>query len=201
MQIKIPDPKFVLFLTDWGLCSTFIYMAYSSALSIIYLFNKRNTFIQSECIWKFSQFLFIAALDLELVVTSAYWVSQLFIDTDDPRIKTEIRLQHFVPCLFMAIEFGFNHMRMKFRHFILLQFIYLPYLVLNVLYTYISGQGVYPVVDWDNLQSIGAIFFIEGLAVIFCLITREFSKCKPNYNHSNDLLAKEEDEPSCVITE
>ena len=89
-------------------------------------------------------------------------------------------LDHSLPLTCLLLDYGFNLMPFVGKHAIVVGVFGFLYAMVNLTYEKVAGEGVYPFLMWDTVETgAGSLFtFMGGPLIFFGLLVRKEKKCK-----------------------
>ena len=123
------------------------------------------------CLWKLAVFLFETSLTFEVIITIFFW-AVLFPDQDTAFDPFDF-IDHIAPFLILVIEYSMNRIPFSMRHMPLSLALLLVYGIVNMCYSLVTGDPVYPVLTWLDVESyVIAVILLAFEAFLYWLFVK-----------------------------
>ena len=163
---------------------TTIYFNYAFITQLRYI-RQPDSIKDSSCpfrSWKWLSSLFMTAILWETVICSVYW-SILYPD-DRARLEGKVGaniwncLDHAFPFIFLCTDWCLNRIYFEANQVYANIFVFLIYGLVNLTYTFVKGEPVYPPISWDSVGSWILGLSMLPLALLYYFIIYYLTKCK-----------------------
>ena len=193
--VHFKDPKWLIFLTNWG--NTVIVIYFSLGILINFQTLKRKSFpdnqnseiqlssmdsthdvtfreissatvlpLKFQCFWLFAYF----AYTINGLIVILYWV---FVHRERFMRTTESQYfvihSHGVTYLLVLIDFLLSQIPVRVLHLVYVVLFGLLYGLFSFVYTSVTGVSVYPVLNWNTNPGGASLFCLIAASVIIIL--------------------------------
>ena len=187
------SPRWIIFGTSWNYIVVTAYFVYAAIISIT-TYNERYYQENHSLPIKFRILWLLSSISLTIcsLVVIFYWA--VLHDFNTP-LKLNLRSyllidRHGINLFLLVVEFFLHRIPLQILHFIYPFGFGLLYAMFNIIYFFITGDGVYKFIDWrDNLGQtigtfIGVMVFIIIMHIVLFFIYWVKSRCANTHSRN-----------------
>ena len=187
------SPRWIIFATSWNYIVVTAYFVYAAIFSIT-TYNERYYHENDSLPIKFKILWLLSSVSLTIcsLVVIFYWA--VLHDFNTPlelNLSSYLLIdRHGINLFLLVVEFFLHIIPVHFLHFIYPFGFGLLYAIFNIIYFFITGDGVYEFIDWrDNLGQtigtfIGALVFILIMHIVLFFIFWAKSRCAKSHSRN-----------------
>ena len=187
------SPRWIIFATSWNYIVVTAYFVYAAIISMT-TYNERHYREKHSLPIKFKILWLLSSISLTIcsIVVIFYWA--VLHDFNTPlklNLKSYLLIdRHGINLFLMIVEFFLHIIPVQFLHFIYPFGFGLLYAIFNIIYFFITGNGVYGFIDWrDNLGRtigtlIGTLVFIIIVHTVLFFIYWVKSRCVTSHSQN-----------------
>ena len=187
------SPRWIIFATSWNYIVVTAYFVYAAIFSIT-TYNERYYHENDSLPIKFKILWLLSSVSLTIcsLVVIFYWA--VLHDFNTPlelNLSSYLLIdRHGINLFLLVVEFFLHIIPVRFLHFIYPFGFGLLYAIFNIIYFFITGDGVYEFIDWrDNLGQtigtfIGALVFILIMHIVLFFIFWAKSRCAKSHSRN-----------------
>lgn len=117
-------------------------------------------------------------LSFEVVISIGFWTFVYDAPHHTGLQEVNLIMDHSLPILLLAIDFAFNKIWYEVNQLWINIWVILAYGIINLVYTLVAGEPVYPPLTWDSVDSIALALTCVPLYMLFWLILCMINDCK-----------------------
>lgn len=118
--------------------------------------------------WKWWIVLFEISLCSQLLITPYYWILLRKLHPFENTIYTKIEIvtDHTLPLVLLLVELTMNQIPFIFRHIYIGGLVVVTVILVNLIYTKVSGSPVYPMMNWNTVIGILIPLCVPAVGVL-----------------------------------